>query len=681
MRKIAAIVILCAAFVVAGNLAVKAEETSTATSSLAQISEIKESGITFPIPELGNCESKDACKAYCDDTAHMAACIAFAESHGLMNKDEASRAKKFGEQLQNGEGPGGCASPKECRTFCSQVQNIEICTAFAKEHGIKDENTNRGEKLSAFLKSGGKMPGDCNSEETCKAYCSDFSHSEECFAFAKKTGIADGSAQPPAKFLELVKAGETPGGCTTKDQCEKYCTDTAHRDECIAFAEKAGFIEQSQGDKLREAGGKGPGGCDSEVACRDYCNDPSHHEECFKFGVERGFIKPEEAQNAREGLVQVRSGLENAPNEVKACLASNVGPNILDDIQSGKLVPGPDIGERVRSCFEKFGQTGNTKEILKGAPPAVTSCLKAKLGSSTLQSISSGKEMGTAELADTFRICAQVMHLEEGSSSLGMMKEAKEHIPSVSPRDRLRNFLKSAPSDILPCLREKLGSDLDKIQAGENVPQIDTSQIKSCFDEFHPKMMEERNSSTRAVLPNMPPAVAACLKEKLGADFNFFQSGTEPTADMKAKMSACFGQFGGTTSAGSVGAGAGNSNVPQPRAMPIQPAIGNCLKNVLGVDSPEMINTSELSADVKIKLQNCIQEQLQNNQNFQGIRLPLPPNGGSSTLNPYPNQYDQYPPQTPTSSSDQQLPPPPLPPTGGNTFNIFQWLVKFLFGS
>src|SRR3989338_4241878 len=54
-----------------------------------------EKGVTYPIPELGNCGGKDECKTYCEDTAHIETCLNFAEQHGLLSADELYNCKKF----------------------------------------------------------------------------------------------------------------------------------------------------------------------------------------------------------------------------------------------------------------------------------------------------------------------------------------------------------------------------------------------------------------------------------------------------------------------------------------------------------------------------------------------------------------------------------------------------------
>lgn len=49
---------------------------------------------------------------------------------------------------------------------------------------------------------------------------------------------------------------------------------------------------------------------------------------------------------------RLRAGIEQAPPDVLACLRKHLGPNIIEDIESGNLVPGPAIGEWMRERFE-----------------------------------------------------------------------------------------------------------------------------------------------------------------------------------------------------------------------------------------------------------------------------------------------------------------------------------------
>ena len=179
--------------------------------------------ITFPVPELGNCTSKNTCRKYCDDPANATACIAFAKSHGLVNDEEAEESINFAQAIRGGAGPGGCTTPDACKKFCSSLDNLQACLDFAKSHNIQNEDTNQAQKVRDFIASGGQTPGGCTNKEACAKYCSDFSHAEECLAFAKAAGITQQqgniknnghipTAEQLQKLSELAKAGETPGG-------------------------------------------------------------------------------------------------------------------------------------------------------------------------------------------------------------------------------------------------------------------------------------------------------------------------------------------------------------------------------------------------------------------------------------------------------------------------------------
>jgi len=446
-------------------------------------------GITFPVAELGSCANKEECRAYCDDPAHMDSCISFAEAHGLMNKEEAARAESFRKKLGVGGGPGGCRSPRECEAFCGNVANLDVCIAFAEEQGFSDPHIGEAKRIQKYIQTGGAMPGGCDSRGSCEAYCRDFSHAEECSAFLKQAGIEDGrpGAGGPErehyeKLLEFMKRGETPGGCTSKEACEAYCHEKSHFDECVAFGEKVGFIASGQAERMRQLGGKGPGGCDSPEACKAYCSDQTHREECYRFAEENGFIPPEEIQRAKEGFVQLKVGLDQAPPEVAACLKSVLGPTVIEDIQAGKLVPGPEIGERVRGCFEKFGRHRDFANPFQNAPPEVLSCLREKLGSS-FEGVRTGEAAPTPEMADAFRVCFEGMRVLERGPGIGELGAVGE------PGMHMEGFLRSAPPGIISCLRERIGDQFEKVQSGEVKLGLEMEQaMRGCFESFRPEM-------------------------------------------------------------------------------------------------------------------------------------------------------------------------------------------------
>ncbi|OGY99288.1 MAG: hypothetical protein A2945_04945 [Candidatus Liptonbacteria bacterium RIFCSPLOWO2_01_FULL_52_25] len=661
-------------------------------------------GITFPVAELGNCNSKEECKTYCNDSSHMDACIAFAESHGLMNKEDASRAKKFKETMRTGGGPGGCTNPRDCKAFCSDTTNLEVCVNFAKQQGIKDKHVEQGEKVLAHIKAGGKMPGGCTSEESCQAYCGDFSHAEECFNFAKRAGIMQegprgegpgGRDEPTLYQLQqlsaLMKNGETPGGCTSKDSCEAYCRGGEHVEECIAFGEKVGFIKPDEAQMIRKTGGKGPGECTSRESCEAYCNDPTHREECFNFAKEHGLISEEDVKRTQEGFVQLRAGLEQAPPEVAECMKTTLGQNIIGDIQSGNLVPGPEIGERVRACFEKFGHRGNPQTTFRDVPTAVRNCLQEKIGASELAEISAGASSPTPEMADAIRVCMQSVQFEQGFSGgrggeqgypgPGGGGQGFGGPPSI---ESFRNFVNTAPPEVASCIKEQLGGDIATLQAGGGGP-IDTSKVRVCFEQFKPQMPPQSFGPGGQGFPGQPGVppqgfgggIEECVRQMMGTG----------ATDKDTAMRTCIEKMQGTSGEGTVPKpfplqtpcpkmptvsecptgqklvsreipgcgvyasctsgtdGAYPTNVQYPPTTGVQQVPStyvDCARKLFGDAAAERIRSGQITPEEKLKLSQCVS----GSAGSTGGQYPSPyptnqyPTGGTQYPTPYPLPTD-----------------------------------------
>ncbi len=212
----------------------------------------------FPIKDLDNCESKTACKTYCDDTANSEKCLTWAEANNFMKKEEVTQARQF---FKNG-GPGGCTEKNTCRAFCSNEANKEQCIAWAQDHGlINKEEAERANKLFNI-----QGPGGCKGQE-CKTYCADQANHEACFKFAKDNNLIPVSeVQNIERMMVLKKRIETeggPGGCKGEKACKLYCSDDTRIDECLKFAVDKGLVTkdraqfmQGQFKKFQEFGDK-----------------------------------------------------------------------------------------------------------------------------------------------------------------------------------------------------------------------------------------------------------------------------------------------------------------------------------------------------------------------------------------------------------------------------------------
>lgn len=367
--------------------------------------------ISYPIKELGSCKNQQDCKNFCDKKENIAACVNFAEKKNWVSAEEAAKAKAFAKE---GTGPGGCQTKEQCEKYCDDQGNMETCLNFAGKHGLMSEKElNEGQKIMAALKGGAQLPGGCKNKEQCGEYCNDINNIKECVAFGEKAGIipeselkeakqvmkafeqgikppggcrgkkdCDNYCSEPAhveecfafaekagfippeelgqarKMIPLMVKGEMPGGCKNKNECEAYCGNEANAEECANFALKAGLMKPEEAEMFRKTGGKGPGGCRGKEQCETFCNDPANQETCFNFASQNGMIPEEKIKEMKEGMNRVREGPSRTSPEVTDCIKQSVGTENFDKIQAGTLTPGPQIGDQVKACFEKYGSRG-----------------------------------------------------------------------------------------------------------------------------------------------------------------------------------------------------------------------------------------------------------------------------------------------------------------------------------
>lgn len=366
-----------------------------------------ESDIQYPVAELGNCKDKEDCKIYCDNPKNMEACINFAEKNNLMSGEEIQVAKKF--MAAGNEGPGGCADRDECEEYCNDMNHINECISFAEENNLMSpEELEEAKKIQTALANGVKPPA-CGNKEECDVYCEETEHMEECIGFGIAAGFLQGKELEDAqkmleaikrgvkplpckgkescdeycnnpdnmeicitfaieagfmseeekadslKMLEAVKKGAKPPNCRGEEECQIYCSQEEHIEECINFSVAAGYMSEEDAAMARKTGGKGPGGCIAKEECEAFCNNPDNQETCFNFAKENGMIPEEDLKQMEEGRQQMQQALQQAPEEVITCLQNELGQNMVEKMKAGEAMPSREMGDKMQSCFQQMG--------------------------------------------------------------------------------------------------------------------------------------------------------------------------------------------------------------------------------------------------------------------------------------------------------------------------------------
>ncbi|MBI4039281.1 hypothetical protein HY388_00445 [Candidatus Daviesbacteria bacterium] len=248
----------------------------------------KDDVLTFTISELDNCQMGSDCRNFCNRDENIAQCIDFADKYDLLSTSNIELAQKFTQAVGSGGGPGGCKSLEQCERYCDDSSHTNECLDYVgKKNLLPIEELNRVRKVAEGFRQGAETPGHCRDYTECNVYCADYSHVNECSTYAKKVGyFSSEQAAEVERFLPLISRGAMPGGCKSKEACEEYCANDTHQGECADFSLSAGFLSKEDAEAIKKYGGSGPGGCKSKDECETYCNNPSNQNACLQYAKE-----------------------------------------------------------------------------------------------------------------------------------------------------------------------------------------------------------------------------------------------------------------------------------------------------------------------------------------------------------------------------------------------------------
>lgn len=274
------------------------------TSATLQSKEdyMKQHGVTFPIPELGNCASVSECSAFCSQDANKTACQGFAKAHALTGPrppavDPQTLLAKAKEAL-------GCDSLESCKAFCDSPDNKQKCIDFSKSVGIPTPTPR--ESFNTGLFDAAKNELGCDSLLTCKDFCSKEENFQKCQDFAKEHNLASSRPKTDEQNPNATPSSQTGAPqlpCKTLEECSTFCRD--HKDVCVQNNDKlrqlkggssSNFLPGGTLNSTNGGSGSVPStnlanglygklhdstGCSSDVDCYKYCI--THYNACPGF--------------------------------------------------------------------------------------------------------------------------------------------------------------------------------------------------------------------------------------------------------------------------------------------------------------------------------------------------------------------------------------------------------------
>lgn len=159
-------------------------------------------GFTYPIAELGNCNSKSACFTYCEDIEHTEICAMVSFSHGKMSAEQLKQTVTLASYIKSGY-LANCNSIDSCALLCDEKDAEEECAI-----------------LADTMKSGSRVLGsqDMSQDPSYNATILD-----QCSSIVN-CNLTNSAAGNANSILEsLVASGDIPSGCNSAASCTKYC--------------------------------------------------------------------------------------------------------------------------------------------------------------------------------------------------------------------------------------------------------------------------------------------------------------------------------------------------------------------------------------------------------------------------------------------------------------------------
>lgn len=188
-------------------------------------------GITFPIKELGNCNSISACEAFCDKQENQQVCMDYAKTKGF--HQESTSVSDEDKLLKLAEKELGCKSQDECMAFCDTKDNWRRCADFTKRNGMDGGGMAQMEQAMQQL--------GCDSPKSCMDYCNNPLNMPKCMQTFKNAGFEVGNYEPIEAWCPK-QAQETGMTCVIEGGNTCVCTDSASGSFPKEWCEKDGGV-------------------------------------------------------------------------------------------------------------------------------------------------------------------------------------------------------------------------------------------------------------------------------------------------------------------------------------------------------------------------------------------------------------------------------------------------------
>lgn len=318
----------------------------------------------------GGCKNKAECKAYCSNTSNIEECVNFAEQSGMIQGEKLEEVKKVMSFIKNGEMPGGCTTKESCKTYCDDSAHVLECVGFAEKAGLISK-----ENAEMAKKTGGKGPGNCNSKNSCETYCNQKENQQICFDFAKEHGlISEEELSKIEQGTARLRMGlsQFPGEVVSclKDKLGANAVGQIESGKLVPNKELGNTIQGCFNDFKPQVQAKIQEGLKNATPEALNCLQTELGEEGYRKMQSGDIDNPEDGdkvkscferirERAKEQLKQGAEQLSKIPSQARNCIKEKLGSDVFDSIESGdvdklKNVSQNDIQSAIVSCVSQL---------------------------------------------------------------------------------------------------------------------------------------------------------------------------------------------------------------------------------------------------------------------------------------------------------------------------------------
>jgi len=375
---------------------------------------------------------------------------------------------------------GGCKDKVDCKDFCTKAENMLACVTFAEQQGMLKGEPLRVSKIVAEKVSKKETPGGCTTKDECENYCQgNVERINECVNFGEQLGVIPAEELAEAKKIAaaLSKGANLPGGCKTKKECQNYCSNGDRIDECLNFAEAAGILPEKELAEARKVApflknGQTPGACKTKEECNAYCEKEGNVTECIGFAEKVGFISKEEAEIAKKVGGKGPGGCKGKDECLNYCNSDEHAEECLNFAQEKGLLS-EEEKEMVNTGIDRMKQ--GLEQVPSEVREEVISCLENKVGKEKFQKVLNKEAVLTQNQGQQIQECfanisgmMQEKMMKQGGGPEGAIPPGVSGMGGGTPPSR-EDIMKNIPDNVPSEMREQIEQQIEA-QMPKDIP-------------------------------------------------------------------------------------------------------------------------------------------------------------------------------------------------------------------